>query len=187
MKISFLKIKYNSEVIKQNTRLTVYRVQMAAIINKNHAQRKKEKEKDRKESRKNEKSRTLRKRCMNCKPEYRRCWHRKKTQHHKPEACSRPTQNPYGWKLKKLPRRSKYRSYSSPGHAFHNNTKNDGTKLSVPTSFMAKRTVQRRKKSVYKVERLLRCTNPHQKRRCEMIFINKDALINSLLLPFISP
>ena len=54
MKISFLKIKYNSEVIKQNTTLTVYRIQMAAIINKNHAQRKKEKEKERKESRKNE-------------------------------------------------------------------------------------------------------------------------------------
>ena len=48
MKISFLKIKYNSEVIKQNTRLTVYRIQMAAIINKNHAQRKKEKKKERK-------------------------------------------------------------------------------------------------------------------------------------------
>ena len=32
-----LKIKYNSEVIKQNTRLTVHHIQMAAIINKNHA------------------------------------------------------------------------------------------------------------------------------------------------------
>ena len=124
---------------------------------------------------------------MNCEPEYRRCWHRKKTQRHKPEACPRPPQNPYSWKLKKLPQRSKYRSCSSPGHAFHNNTGNDGTKLSVPTSFLEKRTVQRRKESVYEVERLLGCTNPHQKRRCELIFKNKDALINSLLLPFISP
>ena len=51
---------------------------MAAIINKNHAQRKKEKKKERKNSGKKEKSRALRKRGMNCEPEYRRCWHRKK-------------------------------------------------------------------------------------------------------------
>ena len=160
---------------------------MAAIINKNHAQRKKEKKKERKKVERKKNRALSENEAWIASQNIEDAGIGKKTQRHKPEACPRPPQNPYSWKLKKLPQRSKYRSCSSPGHAFHNNTGNDGTKLSVPTSFLEKRTVQRRKESVYEVERLLGCTNPHQKRRCELIFKNKDALINSLLLPFISP
>ena len=49
------------------------------------------------------------------------------------------------------PQGSHYRSCSSPRYSFNNNTRNDRTKLSAETSFMEKRTVQRRKESIYEI------------------------------------
>ena len=53
--------------------------------------------------------------------------------------------NPNDWKSINLPPREYNRYCSSPRHPFHNNTMNDGIKLSTHTSFVEKGTVQHRK------------------------------------------
>ena len=99
----------------------------------------------RKASQKKGKLHILRKIGVNCARNNQRYWQYVKKHAKKQEACSRIPWNPDGWKSINLPQRQCNRYCSSPRHPFNNDTINGEIKLSTQTSFMEKRTVQRKK------------------------------------------